>query len=1545
MLVIFSPVKITMFKYIIILLVIGALLYLAKDNIKERFESPETVEYIRILSKLSNKALQPYKGYMDNSITVNTKKDDSYLAQLWKDVDSHLMNVSTGKYLTVSNDKTRVVLDRLDNTGKKLQKWNIESDGYITNGELALQVEGGNKGDEAMVIVADKGDSEGFSWSTEKVLVDVKREILLEGILDGKTSKDLIRTPKETSKTFSYSLWFYANSDSYRKGSWKNIFNHGDRDTNNRSPGMWIRPSENKFHIRCDASDGKNNGIEGTNFTFGLDKWYYLTIVFSGKVLQFFVDGQLSETFTFSGTPIIPSKPSNFYMNLDGGFDGKLANVEYVNKALSSREIINRMNITNPEKGCKEDRALTSIANNLVKGVEAWPPSYLINVKRDEECPPQKLGGNTIAITTPSNKSGKLETSVELLDSQYYDLSIWAKSDNLNGVSIRPYSGSWSGEWKRISKKDGWINLKWEFLNTTKGSKIGYEINSKVKSRVSLFLPVLSIKVLRVDNGNIEVKEYRSNGTHTTCSINDIGLNSIGGWCAIKAIRDEYYVEADFDKLYHIQKIHTRGRGNYPQWTTEYRVEYFDIYYNKWTQYGAKLEANIDMNTMKSNDVDILTDKIRIYPVSFQGWPSLRLGFSGAIGIKNKCKEYKVKSETDMNILERERYLKLYNKECKKISYYEYQILLDSRKGLKKDLDTKLKKAQIDAQTYESKYNEAVEKLEQLERRMGGEIIVSNNRKMGKTQLDDSCNPIVTKAEKTKSDKKDKKDKKKKVSKEVKAKIDTESMSDHQILQKLLVGMDKINADLAVKQAELEKIQHELADIDSKTAKTAKTGAVAKVPITNNVNKQKLEANKEQTKKNILVLKKQLHACRANFNETKELFEGFQGSAPPKQNVLTCNLENLSPYDIRRHKQYKQLISSIQTKMKKVEPKCVTSVTSGEKDIRQHKDYAKVVKYIYEIAMSKFSDIKQNKDYDKLVKEVRQKTMAEYGKKTPSGYVKCPNECELLKNVNIETHPKFRQLVRKIVKDTIQKYGEPIPGTNPVLYRKCSAVGKAAPCVAAPKITAPKTTNTEECISEGFTDSAMENNIYTVNAELEKLKRLQSKCIDNCNIERFEGGVTLEAYNNSSSAQKIVDDINALLISINTKPADEKANFNQIKETCRKALAVLDQMDDKTLRFIKGVYEDILAVERGEKPLSELSSKYTKPSTAPITSDIQKMVKTQVMIDSNNKGIQTEKKNLEKCKTRVVKKATLLKEKAKICLAKVKPTNNLAEDAKKLRAVRKDLETENDVLKNKLMALHHQYETSKRRIQTYEFRNKALRVDLDSLRSKCNERILKLWNENKDVRAAISGREEDTRKKSTELYNKQKRLEEREQRLFDLKNSQMEKYAYYQNKISEQRSISNRYRAQLDNLKETINSQRDSTENAKLSMDSQMAKVREECVGRVDRYKKMFEEADKLLNELRHNSIEPKMIDKINNVGTCISDKVSAAVSKTKENIATVAPPSATVKKQSEIDRQLLEDMKKLVGKVDDIEKKVNAKAVASDNDNAMWYNNKYATL
>jgi hypothetical protein len=48
----------------------------------EFFET-KGVEYIRIVSKLSQMAIQPYEGNLDTYITANKKQPDDYFPQLW----------------------------------------------------------------------------------------------------------------------------------------------------------------------------------------------------------------------------------------------------------------------------------------------------------------------------------------------------------------------------------------------------------------------------------------------------------------------------------------------------------------------------------------------------------------------------------------------------------------------------------------------------------------------------------------------------------------------------------------------------------------------------------------------------------------------------------------------------------------------------------------------------------------------------------------------------------------------------------------------------------------------------------------------------------------------------------------------------------------------------------------------------------------------------------------------------------------------------------------------------------------------------------------------------------------------------------------------------------------------------------------------------------------------------------------------------------------------------------------------------------------------
>jgi hypothetical protein len=1045
-----------MYKYIIFIIILGALLYLAKDQVTEHFESSKKIDYIRILSKLNNKALQLYKGTIETSLTLNSKRGNDDYPQLWINENGKLKSAYNNKYLTISNDETKVVLDVLDS--KKKQTWNIDSSGYITIGDLALHVEGENTSEDALVVVSKKSDGQGFQWYTESVSVDIERLVLATDVPDAKIEKDSGEIIKSSSLNCTYSLWLNVNSFDYKKGEWKNVFNRGNKDTSDRAPSVWIAPTEQRLHIRCDTTSSKNEGIDYSKFLFTLNQWYYLTFSYSEKEVNFYVDGQFSEKYTFKG---VPYHKGSFFQSLMGGFDGQMKQLEYINKTMVGDEIIKRMKETSPEQTCKEDRITTVIKNNLVKSIDEWKTSNLDKIKKNEQCPPQKLGGNTLSFTIKTE--GKLETEFELIENQYYDLSIWVLSNNLKGMNIRPNIGSWTGEWKNVKKTDGWKEIRWNFLHTDRSKSIIFEVNNNESSRNTLFLPVLSIKVLKVDSGNINIKEFRSNGTHPTCSITDVSLNSLQGWCALKDKRDQYYIEADFDKLYQVQKIHTRGRGDYPQWTTEYRVEYFDVYHNKWRQYGGRLEGNQDMNSVKTNDVDILTDKIRIYPISFQSWPSMRLSFSGSIGIKDKCNDYKVKSETLMNLVEREKYLKLYNRECKKISFYEYEMAVEKEQETLKSLQMKLEKAEIDAKTYESKFKDANEKLEELERRQKNtentkEIIESNNRTMTDKSLpskvDDKCNPIQDKGSNKISTQATPKP-----SEEIKNKIEKEGLTDHQILQKLLEGMDKINKDLSVKETKLTKIQTELDKIE-KLSKDNKDKAVKVDNKDAKTKKKTLEKKKKTTEQDIADLKKQLQTCQANFSgvSIQENFESSGSttstlpvSSPSQLNVVAYDI---SPYDIRRHKQYNELIASIQNKIKKdyscekkdtcpkLEcpkvnvPKCTPF---NQMDISKHKDYPSVVEYVYELTKKQFSDITKHRDYHNLVKMIQKKTMEEYGKKTEKGYVKCPTNCELINSINIENHPKFRNLLRAVVKRTIEKYGEPIPGTYPLLYRRCSS--------------------------------------------------------------------------------------------------------------------------------------------------------------------------------------------------------------------------------------------------------------------------------------------------------------------------------------------------------------------------------------------------------------------------------------------------------------------------------------------------------------------------
>ncbi len=1675
--------------YFVIILIVILLFFLSKKRIEfdgtrgfasllEGFETSKSNEYYYIQTKLNKKVVQPYKGTIDSSLTMNERREN-YYPQLWTFQDNYLQSVYNKKYLTISSDGTKVELSNLDSN--KQQKWKLNDDGTLVNlnkESQALTIEGSNTSEDAMVSIDKPQDKPSFKWELIKVEIEIKRVELVKGEISGKVEKEISGSPIISSNGFSYSLWFIVNNNEFNRDKWRNLFLRGTKDESQRTPGIWLVPNKNKLHVRASTDKNANDGIWESKFTFEPETWYYITYVISDNKLQLYINGQISEEYTFSGSPI---HKGEIYIANRNGFDGKIAHLEYVNKPLVSNEIIENMKRTNPDKDCGETREITIVSNNIVKSVNEWKMTGGEKIKNNKQCPPNKLGGPTLTFNVP--KESKIETKAELLENQYYDVSIWGLGTR--EVNIRPISGNWKGEWQLLRKE--WKQLTWEFLNVEKSSDFAFELNTESSSgsSVTLFLPVVKVKLLRVEDGNIQVKQYRSNGTHPTCTIKDVGLNSILGWCALKDVRDKYYLEASFDKLYQIQKIHTRGRGDYPQWTTEYKVEYYDIYFNSWKSYanGIVLQGNKDMNTLKTNDVNIVTEKIRIYPVSYHSWPSMRLGFSGVVAVKDKCMEYKTKSEIEQNILEREKYLKMYNKECKKISYYEHEIELEREKKLLDNLEQKLKKSEINAKTYESKYNESTTKIRELEKRieklnLEKEIIGGNNRDMDKsTKLNEKCEPIKDNEKKDESKKEESK-KDKSVEKKDDKTVEKKKKTKDEMLQELLEKMDKVTKDLEVKQTKLEKIESELKLLENKSASTENKKA-----------EKKLVKKKRVTQKDIDDLKEQLKTCQANFegNSVVETFVSEDASSKSSNsNVITCSVNK---YDIRKHRQYKKLISDIENKMKS-EYKCEKKEQCkpfDSMDIKKHKDYPKVVEAVYAIARNEFSDITKHRDYKKMVHEVERRTMAAYGRKTPNGYAKCPTECELMNEIDINKHPKFRAIIREVVRKVIAKYGQPIPGTNPVLYRPCSEkivssnikdmstdkciqsynfanvekfenyqpnadifdirnhkqfpelmkaieqkkCGDAVPNVKIEELkrqceTQIKRVRADVTKSEPYqklllayeklvkeqkssdntggknfeklqkayqklkkeyeaiklngaigtfditrhpdidryvlksslpidlnVKKTYDDQIALLKAELAKLQSVHGKCTTKFNVATIEG---FTSNTDTNEAKVLVEKINKLLAKLDKNlSVEDKGQFEEIKNACRNAFNFVGYMDDKSRKFVENVYRDILAVQAKEKKLEDLLNQHLRQSQQVQTTpqlELSKMIQLEVNKKANDnqllaqmKEIDLMKNSLESSKSGVTSDL-LVKSKEAIEDVASKLGSGTVESPKQeaeyLRNIRKELESQKDTLDVNVYDLKKKYDKLKATVQDYEFKNKYIRDELSVLRKRCNERIMKLWEENGSIRKSLEDREIKNKDRELNLERKQKELEEREEKLSNLRSSQLEKYSYFQNKLKDERTVADKYKAELERLRDNLEKEKTIWDSKRLELESEVSKVRDECSNRVDRYRRMYEEGEKLLEELRTRSLQaPKLVEKIDQVSNKMAQTVDKAITKTEELKVSSVP---TMNAQVSIDNQLIDGMKKLADKVSDIENKLKTQK-ATSSENAMWYNNKYAVI
>jgi hypothetical protein len=103
----------------------------------------------------------------------------------------------------------------------------------------------------------------------------------------------------------------------------------------NKNPGVYLAPQENKMNISVTTSDGGNNSIE--LYDIPLDTWFCVTIVLENKSLDCYIDGKLEQTITLTGFP--QSNNGNLYRT---PFFGKMRYLRYNNVALNPDAVFKR---------------------------------------------------------------------------------------------------------------------------------------------------------------------------------------------------------------------------------------------------------------------------------------------------------------------------------------------------------------------------------------------------------------------------------------------------------------------------------------------------------------------------------------------------------------------------------------------------------------------------------------------------------------------------------------------------------------------------------------------------------------------------------------------------------------------------------------------------------------------------------------------------------------------------------------------------------------------------------------------------------------------------------------------------------------------------------------------------------------------------------------------------------------------------------------------------------------------------------------------------
>ena len=330
------------------------------------------------ISELDVQDLRKMKNDSDNMLSENeTEPLNTNIKDKLKTTGSKLKNAkdnikdkssnTLGKLVgrikeTPEAKKTRLLEKKKKKEKKKERRELRKKEGKSNTGSL-IQI--------LLILIVVLALSYSIYYYFNNILNDTTYGIhLIEGVRDGKqplviaqdkNNPNYIPINKsfnlEGGAQFTYSFWFSISDMEYKKGEWKDMWYKGDKNKYNQGPGVFIHPNSNKIRINMNVIKQQAKTQEDTLEYIDIDNipigvWINLVMVFTEdkksnnpnnkkkrykNCLDIYINGLLKTRKELTSVPLFNTHP--VWINMNGGFDGVLGNLEYFPRALETTEI------------------------------------------------------------------------------------------------------------------------------------------------------------------------------------------------------------------------------------------------------------------------------------------------------------------------------------------------------------------------------------------------------------------------------------------------------------------------------------------------------------------------------------------------------------------------------------------------------------------------------------------------------------------------------------------------------------------------------------------------------------------------------------------------------------------------------------------------------------------------------------------------------------------------------------------------------------------------------------------------------------------------------------------------------------------------------------------------------------------------------------------------------------------------------------------------------------------------------------------------------